>query len=92
MTPIDPQTVEYFEHYLDLFATPGWQAFQKDMQTSLEADQKSAVSRCDTTEKWFEERGAQAKTIRLIAFETMIVNNYDQLKAQAEDTGDSDED
>lgn len=92
MTPIDPATQKYFEDYLDLFATPGWQTFVKDMKESLETDQKSAVSRCDTTEKWFEERGAQAKTLRILAFETMIRNNYDNLKDLSEETVDSDED
>lgn len=89
---IDPETQKYFEDYLDLFVQPGWQKFIKDLQSSLDSDQKSAVSRCDTDQKWFEERGAQAKTLRILNFETMIVNNYDNLKAQAEDTGDSYED
>lgn len=89
MTPIDPEIQRYFENYLDLFATEGWQQFTKELKDSLDADQKSAVSRCDSTEKWFEERGAQAKTLRILRFETMIKNNYDNLKQEHEETGDS---
>jgi len=88
---IDPETQKYFEDYLDLFVQPGWQRFIKDLQKSLDSDQSSAVARCDTTEKWFEERGSQVKTLRILSFEAMITNNYDQLKEQSEDTGDSDE-
>jgi len=91
MTPIDPNTQEYFDDYLDLFAHKGWKRFMEDLVTSLESDQKTAAHRCDTTEKWFEERGLQAKTMKLITFETMIRNNYDQLIAEATQGDTSDE-
>lgn len=92
MLPIDPETQEYFDDYLDLFGHPGWARFISDLQASLDNDQKTAVARCDTTEKWFEERGLQAKTMKLLTFETLIRNNYDQLQAEATTDDTSDED
>ena len=88
MTPIDPEVQKYFEEYIEMFGTPGWKRFITDLEGSLKTDQKTAAKRCDTTEKWFEERGAQAKTERMVQFETMIRNNYDQLQLEATE-GDS---
>lgn len=91
MLPIDPETQKYFDDYLDLFGHPGWKRFMEDLSESLVNDQKTAVQRCDTTEKWFEERGLQAKTMKLLTFETLIRNKYEQLVAEAlEDDTDED--
>lgn len=84
MNPIDPDTQKYFDDYFDLFGSPGWAAFMNDLNVSLSNDQRTAASRCDTTEKWFEERGAQMKTARLINFENMIRSSYEQLIAEDE--------
>ena len=82
MSNIDPDTEQYFEDYLEMFATPGWQRFLADLAGSLESDQKTAVQRCDTTEKWFEERGLQARTMKLLSFETLVRNQYEQLQSE----------
>jgi len=92
MSTIDPATTKYFEDYLDLFVQPGWQKFMQDLQASLTADQTTAVARCTTDQLWFEERGAQAKTLKLLNFENMIRNSYDSLQADEETTDPLDED
>lgn len=87
MSNIDPieehqKVVQFYEEYLDLFTHPGWKRFIDDINSGLEQDQKTAVARCDTDQKWFEERGAQAKTLRIAQFETLIRNSYDQFLEQ----------
>ena len=87
MNDIDPATQEYYDNYLDLFAHPGWIQFIDELRTSLEQDMKTSVSRCDTGEKWMEERGSQSKVLRVLGFENAIKNALDSLNAPS----DSDE-
>lgn len=79
MTHIDPELQAYFDDYLDLFIHPGWQRFISDLQASLDQDQKTMMTRCKTPDDMLVERGAQLKTQRMLSFETLIRNQYDQL-------------
>ena len=97
MSTVDPlqeqiAIQDYFEAYLDMFTTPGWQKFVEDLQDSLDQDQKSAVSRCKTAELWHEERGAQAKALKILTFETMIRNSYEEYKESLQPADPQDED
>jgi hypothetical protein len=84
---IDPDLQEYYDDYMDLFLHPGWHRFISDLRSSLASDQMTANQRCDTSEKWFEERGAQHKTLKILNFESMIRNAYDSL-SDSENQGD----
>lgn len=97
MSTIDPieeqkQIQDYYDAYLDLFLHPGWQRFVEDLRASLEQDQKNAVARCTTAETWHEERGAQTKTLRILSFETMIRNKYDEFIDSINDADPEEED
>lgn len=83
MTTIDPELQAYFEDYLDLFIHPGWVRFITDLRDSLDHDQKTMMTRCKTTDEMLEERGAQLKTSRILTFETLVRNQYDQLVADS---------
>lgn len=77
--PLTPEIQKQFDDYFDMFATPGWKQFTRDLQESLLNDQKSAISRCTTSDKWFEERGMQARTLKILAFEAALRAQYEQL-------------
>ena len=79
----DPQLKQYYETYLDLFAHPGWKLFMEELQGHLEHSQATAVGRCDTTEKWFQERGDQARTSIILGFETAMRTQWDNMQNPA---------
>lgn len=79
MSDIDPDVLKYYERYLDLFTHDGWKQFISDLSEGLASDERSATARCDTSEKWFEERGAQKKAKQILNFETMIRMAYEQV-------------
>jgi len=85
MSTIDPDTQKYFDNYTELFGSEGWKQFIDELTDSLDSDRKTAISRCDTDQKWFEERGQQARTMKILSFETMILNGLSTLQAQEED-------
>ena len=85
MPTIDPATQKYYDDYFDTFATTGWSEFIEEMRRSLIQDCQSAMNRCDTADKWFEERGKQLKTLRMLSFEDSIRNSYEQLVVNNED-------
>lgn len=88
MSTIDVETTNYYERYMNLFATDGWQQFKEEIKTSLQQDQQSAVTRCNTSDLWFEERGAQTAKLRILGFENAIKNSYDNLINEATDVVD----
>lgn len=88
MTNIDPEVQKYFDDCLDLFSHPGWKRFMEDLQSSLEEDQRTTMSRCKTSEELLVERGAQLKTARILSFEIMVRNQYDQLTIEADKNED----
>lgn len=85
MANIDPATQQYFDTYFDLFTQPGWQKFMEELKTSLANDQSTAVARCNTDQLWFEERGMQMKTARILNFENMLRQSYEELIAEPEE-------
>ena len=79
MKPIDPEDQKYYDEYFTLFATEGWKRFVKDLTDSLISDQETAVARCDTSEKWHTERGAQGKALRIINLENSLRAAHENL-------------
>lgn len=79
MPTIDIELQQYYETYFDLFNQPGWKQLVGEMEQALKGDQRTAAARCKTNDDWQFERGAQARTQRFLAFETLLRNAYDQL-------------
>ena len=88
MPRIDPSDQEYYDDYFDLFASKGWKRFIEDLEVSLENDQKTAVARCDTNEKWHVERGAQGKALRILALQNSLEMTYAQLTKEMDDSSE----
>ncbi len=77
--PIDPELLKYYEAYMTLFAYDEWALFIDDMSGSLDSNQKTAIQRCDTDKAWFEERGIQTQMLRIINFEKIMRQRYEEL-------------
>jgi hypothetical protein len=79
MSNIDPDVQIYFENYIDLFATPGWAQFKEDMQAALKDSQTTAATRCDTSDKWMQERGEQQKLMKILSFDHVMISQYEAM-------------
>ena len=63
---IDPDTQKYYDDFFDMFGTEGWLRFIKDLNVSLSDNQRTAMTRCDSNDKWQLERGNQEIMTRII--------------------------
>jgi hypothetical protein len=91
--PLTPEDQNYFDNYFNMFASEGWKQFTEELKNALEQSQKTAMHRCDTEQKWFEERGMQAYAMKALAFERGMRAQYEMLtNPPAEDKGNTLED
>ena len=95
MPTIDPDLQKHYETYFDLFTHPGWKQLMDDMNAALSTDRETAIQRCKNGEEWQFERGSQFRTLKFLAFEQLMRNQYDAMTepepAEDELTGDIDE-
>ena len=61
---------EYYENYIELFATEGWKQFIKECQDSLETNNK--VSECPNVEEFHRRKGIVEAYSRTCNLETFI--------------------
>lgn len=93
MTPIDPEDQEYYDDYFELFASKGWNRFVEDLEAALEVDRKTAAARCDTSDKWFMERGSQGRTLRILNMQASMETTYQSItEDEVDDSFETDED
>ena len=80
---MDPETREYYERLLDMFATKGWDEFVKDQRDAFAHLKNISHVDCDTNDKWQQRRGELFNIEKLINFELSIKNSYDNLEKES---------
>ena len=69
-------TKEYYENYVELFATEGWKQFITECQVSLDVNNK--IDDCQSTDDFLKRKGiveAYNRTVNLEHFIRMSMEN-----------------
>jgi len=74
---MDRATQDYYESLIDMFATEGWANFKVDFSDSLRMLIENAYKDCPTSEDWLKRRGEIEQLSRVIGFEDLIKQEYE---------------
>lgn len=76
---MSPEDQEYFETYLQLFSTKGWQQFQEEIKKLNDTSRETAIDVPDSNMFW-ERKGSVTTLTYIENFAHIVEHNYEALQ------------